>query len=141
METLEQALEHETKRQRWIGIKLFIDVWIHPVAFIFILFSLMRNEGDTAFCLFYFGIGGYQFLSAMIHLSIPNAFEKRKAYYFQLLLYLFMFVLIAVGFALPYFNLFLILLFFLLILTPLTAVYYFIISIRDHTEFINQKWH
>jgi hypothetical protein len=141
METLEQALEKETKYQKWLGFKLFMDVWIHPVMLLIIFYSLVQEEGYIAFCLFYFGLGGYQLLSSIIHLSIPGTFQKRKYYYIQLISYVGMFLLVGLGLIFPFAEGCLVCLLLLLLLTPFSAVYYFIISLNDYQTHKQQKWH
>ncbi|HYG53305.1 MAG TPA: hypothetical protein VD905_20545 [Flavobacteriales bacterium] len=87
MKTLEQLLKEHRKANRFLKFKLWFDVWAQSVILAVFFFFFGFGDGFTAFCLFYFLLGGYQLLSALVHLTTEKAWEHRRLYYIQLIIH------------------------------------------------------
>lgn len=99
-----------------------------------LLLLLLDKEKEHALVLFYFGLGGWQFLSFLIHLFVdPDSgyHEKKRMLYGKALLWTI--VGLVVSFILSYsgFPLLFYYLFALLFITPIYALAYLIISFRE----------
>lgn len=132
METLEQALEEDRRATRFLKGKLYTDLFAQISILGIFFFNLGFGGSGWAFCTFYFVLGGYQLLSSLVHLAIPNACKNRKGYYIQLIVHVFVwlgiFLALKIGgvFAFGFIGLYI-----ELLLSPLTAIYYFIVTIQD----------
>jgi hypothetical protein len=132
METLEQALEEDRRTTRFLKIKLYIDLYVQ-IGILGVFFYVWGfGSGDKAAGVFYFILGGYQLASSLVHLLTPNAFKNRKGYYVQLLIHgfiwanIFLSIVAESVFAPGMMGLYVELFF-----SPLTAIYYFVITIMD----------
>ncbi|HLP10848.1 MAG TPA: hypothetical protein VK177_02890 [Flavobacteriales bacterium] len=130
METLEQALEEDRRVTRFLKFKLWFDALAQIIILGIFFFNFGFGQSGTAFCTFYFVLGGYQLLSSILHLTFEKAFAHRRNYYIQLLIHGGAWALIAIGFT---FNAppLMFPLFIELLLAPATAIYYFVITIQD----------
>jgi hypothetical protein len=110
--------------------KLLIDIIAQVSGIVLVILLFMTNVGDytPAFVAFYFGVGTYQLISSLVHFF----FQKKpsplyRMYYIQLCVHLFFFLgifsFLGILGALA-----------LLYLSPITALYYFIITIITYNE-------
>lgn len=110
--------------------KLLIDLCAQVAGIALVIFLMATSQDDylSAFMTFYFGIGSYQFISSLVQLY----FQKKthalyRIYYIQLCIHL-------VFFLSAFTPAGLIGLFALLYLSPVTALYYFIVTIVTYNE-------
>lgn len=110
--------------------KLLVDIIVQITGIAFVIFLPATSNGDytSAFMAFYFGIGAYQLISSLLHFFFqkkPNPLYR--IYYVQLFVHLFFlissFIFLGVLGLLA-----------LVFLSPLTALYYFVITIITYND-------
>lgn len=113
--------------------KLLIDIRAQSALFaivaLYCLLLLVMNEDDFIgpAMLFYFGVGAYQLVSSLVHLAYRQKTSLYRAYYIQLFIHLFVFLSAFMGGGILSLML-------LLCLTPITAIYYYVITLLSYNH-------
>lgn len=91
------------------------------------VWAMQWNDYSWAAGIFYFGLGGYQLITSLVHLAYRSPSTLFKLYYIQLVVYVFLFMaLFGAGSLMCGYI--------LLFVTPLSAIYYLTITIVSYNH-------
>lgn len=128
METLDEEMTPNRPADQFLKVHLTVDLWAQIVLFAICLSFLAIQEYETAAGCFYFGVGGYQFVTSMVHLRNRSQWSGiRRAYYPQLIVHACLLIGGIAAFMIP-------VLFVELFATPLTAIYLLVITIIEYAQ-------